>query len=100
MDLKVDARELLTRVTHFQLVRGRERLLVHVHQVLAGSADARFIAIPNSVFVDSDRKFWGFGTSEQEALARCLEHIAGVPFDEIVNVQKASPPEESHPEPA
>ena len=82
-----DESELLTRVQKYELKRGAEKLRIDVHEVLAGTIDDQFFAIPNLLFREErevDPQFIGCGDTEQAALEDCLQKIKKAPIQLIV----------------
>ena len=86
-DSLLNAEETFSRVSRYEVGRGRSRIIIDVHEVLAGRSDARFIAMPYLTFVHCARsEFYGHGATEDEALRDCLAKIKDKPYDEVVNV--------------
>jgi hypothetical protein len=87
---EINEGELLTRVYKYELSRGTDQLRIDVHEVIAGEAEARFVAIPNLLWREdrkADKENCGFGDSEEEALRNCLNKIVNLPFALIVPLQ-------------
>ena len=82
-----DESELLTRVQKYELKRGAEKLRIDVHEVLAGTIDDQFFAIPNRLIREDrevDPQFIGCGRTQQEALEDCLKRIKDEPLEVII----------------
>jgi len=79
--------ELLTKVHKYELKRASEKVRIDVHEVLAGTIDDKFFAIP-SLFSreerEVDNQFIGCGNTEREALEDCLRKIKNVPLEVII----------------
>jgi len=83
----VNEGELLTRVQKYELKRCDEKFRIDVHEVLAGTGEDRFFAIPNLLTreeSDVDERYIGRGNTEEKALEDCLKKIKHVPVQEIV----------------
>jgi hypothetical protein len=79
--------ELLTKVHKYELKRDSVKLRIDVHEVLAGTIDDQFFAIPNLLFREErevDPQFIGCGDTEQAALEDCLQKIKKAPIQVIV----------------
>jgi hypothetical protein len=83
----INENELLTKVQKYELKRGTEKFRIDVHEVLAGSIDDKFFAIPNPLFREDrevEPQFTGCGNTEQEALEDCLKRIKDEPLEVII----------------
>jgi hypothetical protein len=83
----INENELLTKVRKYELKRDTEKFRVDVHEVLAGTIDDKFFAIPNLLSReerDVDPHFIGCGNTEQEALEDCLKKIKNAPLQVII----------------
>jgi hypothetical protein len=83
----INQNELLTKVHKYELKRGNEKFRIDVHQVLAGTIDDKFFAIPNLLFREErevDSQYIGCGDTEQEALEDCLKKIKNAPVEVII----------------
>ena len=83
----INENELLTKVHKYELKRESEKFRIDVHEVLAGTIQDRFFAIPSLLFREereADPKFIGCGNSEQEALEDCLNKIKKAPLQVII----------------
>jgi hypothetical protein len=82
-----DESELLTKVQKYELKRDAEKLRIDVQEVLAGTIDDKFFAIPNRLFREDrevDSQFIGCGRTQQEALEDCLKKIKDKPLAFII----------------
>jgi hypothetical protein len=85
----IGEKELLTRVHKYELKRSPDRFRIDVHEVLAGTLEDRFFAIPNLLVRedrDVDEQYIGCGNTEEEALEDCLKKIKRAPIQEIFPV--------------
>lgn len=89
--MHLKANDLLTRVSRYNLIRDRRMLYIDVHETLFGHLAAPFVAVPNLINIVARQEFQGTGTTEAEALERCLEKIADVPFEQIFPERPAAP---------
>jgi hypothetical protein len=70
---------VITRVTRHEVLRRRERILIDLHEVMEGRTERPFAAIPVSASgAWCNKRFWGTGYSNREALSACLEKIRDV----------------------
>lgn len=83
----IDEDAILTEVKQYELDRGTGlgRLRIDVHRVIAGGKPGIFIAVPNLIVGGTEDKYIAKGESEEEALAKCLDLIKGVPTDQIIH---------------
>jgi precorrin-6B methylase 2 len=83
----INENELLTKVYKYELKRNTEKFRIDVHEVLAGTIDDKFFAIPSLLSReerDVDPQFIGCGNTEQEALEDCLKKIKKAPLQIII----------------
>jgi hypothetical protein len=83
----INENELLTRVCKYELKRETEKFRIDVHEVLAGTLEDKFFAIPNLLVREErevDPQFIGCGNTEQEALEDCLKKIKKAPLQVII----------------
>jgi len=84
----LDDNSWLSEVKNFELNRGFEqkRLNITVHKVLAGCDNVgKYVAIPNLMIKNARQEYTAIGTSEEEALIKCLNLIKGVPLENIID---------------
>ncbi len=92
----LEARDILTRVTRYNLIRHGRLVYIDVHEALHGRLAARFVAAPNLVNLIARQEFQGVGETEAEALADCLAKIAGKAIEDLFPYRRSSPePEET-----
>lgn len=87
----LDARDILTRATRYNLIRNGRLVYIDVHEALHGRLAGRFVAAPNLVNLIARQEFQGVGESEAEALADCLAKIAGRAIEELFPRVRPSP---------
>ncbi len=79
----LDPRDILTRVSRYNLIRGGRLVYIDVHEALHGRLAGRFVAVPNLVNLIARQEFQGVGETEAEALADCLGKIAGKAIEDL-----------------
>jgi len=68
-------KDILTKVSRYNLIRNQRMIYIDVHERLAGNLAGRFVAVPNLINLIAKQEFQGVGESESEALANCLAKI-------------------------
>ncbi len=81
MDLHV--KDILTKVTRYNLIRNGRMIYIDVHQKIQGNLAADFIAVPNLVNIVANPEHQGAGIDEQSALEDCLKKIKGANVEDI-----------------
>ena len=76
--------EILAKIHNFKLFRKEGNLFINVYEGLLGKPAHKFIAVPNLLVQEADKKYFGFGDTKAEALKNCLKKIKDVPLDEII----------------
>lgn len=85
----IEEGSILTEIKNFELERGPGigRLLISVHKLIAGGDKTNlYMAIPNLLVKNAKDEYIATGSSEEEALMKCLDLIKGVPINQIINV--------------
>jgi len=85
--------EILARVHKLKLFRTEGNLFVDLYEAILGEPEHKFIAVPNLLIQEADKKYFGVGDSKGAALKDCLSKIKDVPIHEIVQLDSN---EESH----
>jgi hypothetical protein len=75
--------EIFAKVHKFKLFRKEGNLLIDVYEALIGEPAHKFIAVPNLVFEESAKGYFGFGDTKGEALKDCLKKIKDVSVHDI-----------------
>ena len=85
-EYNIDDDSVLSAVNRYELDRDPSlgRLLIDVHRVIAGGKPNTFIAVPNLIIGGTEDKYITTGSSEEEALKKCLDLVKGVPTPEII----------------
>ena len=69
--------DILTRVSRYNLIRNQRMIYIDVHEQIAGTLAAKFVAVPNLINIIARQEFQGVGATEKEALENCLSKIKG-----------------------
>ena len=87
-ELPLLEKDILTRVTKYNLIRSERMLYIDVHEAVAGTLAGQFVAVPNLINIVAKQAFQGVGETEKAALKDCLEKIQDVPFEAIFPQKK------------
>jgi len=87
--------EILARVHKYKVFRREGNLFIDVYEGILGRPAHKFVAVPNLVFQEADKKYFGLGDSQKEALKDCLQKIKDVPITLIIPFEQDEGP---HPE--
>lgn len=68
-------KDILTKVSRYNLIRNQRMIYIDVHERLAGNLAGRFVAVPNLINLIAKQEFQGVGESETQALDSCLAKI-------------------------
>ena len=82
--------EILARIYKFKMFRKEGNLFIDVYEALVGKRASKFVAVPNLIIQEADKKYFGFGNSKAEALKDCLKKIKGIPIHDIVHLDNNS----------
>ena len=82
--------EILARIHKFKMFRKEGNLFIDLYEALVGKPSSKFIAVPNLIVREADKKYFGFGDSKAEALKDCLKKIKDVPIHAIVQLDNES----------
>ncbi len=79
MILNINDNDILTKVQKYELDRNEiGRILIDVHECIAGEGKGKFFAVPNMLLGKTKREYIGKGSTEIEALQACLNLIINV----------------------
>ena len=81
---ELNERDLLTRVTTYELNREDGSIRIDVHEVVAGEFKMKFFAVPNLIIKQGEREFIGIGGTAEEALEDCLSRVKGASVEKII----------------
>ena len=76
--------EILARVHKYKIFRKEGNLFIDVYEGIVGRPAHKFVAVPNMIFQEADKQYFGLGDSLKEALKDCLQKIRGVPIGLII----------------
>jgi len=79
--------EIIASIHKFKVFREEGNFFIDVYEALIGKPAHKFIAVPNLLMQEADKKYFGFGDTKAEALKDCLKKIKGVPIHVIVSTE-------------
>jgi len=79
----LQANDILTHVSRYNLIRNQRMVYIDVHEALHGSLAGPYVAVPNLVNIIAKQDYQGVGQSESEALANCLAKIKAVSIEAL-----------------
>ncbi len=77
--------EILARIHKFKMFRSEGNLFIDLYEALLGEPAHKFVAVPNLLFEEADKKYFGVGDTKGAAIKDCLGKIKDVPIDTIVS---------------
>lgn len=96
--MELNIKDILTRVTRYNLIRNGRMIYIDVHKKIQGNLADEYIAVPNLVNIIAESGHQGAGSTEEEALSDCLKKIKGLNledlFPKVVSKNNASKPDE------
>ena len=87
------AKDILTRVSRYNLIRNQRMIYIDVHESLAGQLAGKFVAVPNLINIIARQEFQGVGETEAEALDSCLAKIKDFNIEDLFPSASPSSPE-------
>jgi len=84
--------EIFARVHKYKIFRREGNLFIDVYEGILGKPEHKFVAVPNLIFQEADKKYFGLGDTQKEALKDCLGKIKDVPINIIVPVDRTEAP--------
>ena len=85
----INEEEIFTRIHKYKIFRSEGNLFIDVYEVILGKPEHKFMAVPNLLFQEADKKYFGVGDSKIAALKDCLGKVKDVPISEIVPTESA-----------
>ncbi len=82
--------EILAGIHKFKLFRKEGNLFIDVYESLIGKPAHKFVAVPNLLFQESDKEYFGFGDTKADAIKDCLKKVKDVPIETIVPPESSS----------
>ncbi len=80
---QLNEKDILTKVTRYNLIRNERLIYIDVHETKAGNLAGKFVAVPNLVNIVARQEFQGTGETEEEALENCLQKIKKFEIEEL-----------------
>lgn len=81
--MELHQKDILTKVTRYNLIRHGRMVYIDVHQKIQGHLAGDFIAVPNLVNIVAKPEHQGAGETEQAALEDCLKKIKGLNVQDL-----------------
>jgi hypothetical protein len=85
----INEEEIFARIHKYKMFRNEGNLFIDVYEVILGKPAYKFMAVPNLLFVEADREYFGMGDSKIAALKDCLSKIKDVPIRDIVPTESS-----------
>jgi hypothetical protein len=76
-------KDILTRITRYNLIRDQRLVYIDVHERLHGQLAARFVAVPNLVNLVAKPEYQGVGDTEAAALESCLVKVRDARIEDL-----------------
>lgn len=86
--------EIFARIHKFKIFRREGNLFIDLYEALLGEPAHKFVAVPNLLFEEADKKYFGVGDTKGEAIKDCLGKIKDIPIDTIVSSGAPDDPHE------
>lgn len=86
-------KDILTKVTRYNLIRNQRMVYIDVHESLAGQLAGQFVAVPNLINIIARQEFQGVGETESEALESCIHKIEDYNIEDIFPTDSPQPAE-------
>ncbi|UCF81920.1 MAG: hypothetical protein JSV50_11935 [Desulfobacteraceae bacterium] len=80
----INEEEIFARIHKYKIFRNEGNLFIDVYEVILGKPTHKFMAVPNLLVQEADKKYFGVGDSKIAALKDCLGKIKDVPIRDIV----------------
>lgn len=81
--MELNIKDILTRVTRYNLIRNGRMIYIDVHKKIQGNLAGDYIAVPNLVNIIADSRHQGAGGTEEDALSDCLKKIKGLDIEAL-----------------
>jgi hypothetical protein len=86
--------EIFAKIHKFKIFRGEGNLFIDLYEALLGEPAHKFVAVPNLLFEEADKKYFGVGDTKGAAIKDCLGKIKDVPIDTLVSSGSSDDPQE------
>ena len=80
----INEEEIFARIHKYKMFRNEGNLFIDVYEVILGKPAHKFMAVPNLLIQEADKKYFGAGDSKIAALKDCLGKIKDVPIRDII----------------
>ncbi len=91
----INEEEIFTRIHKYKIFRSEGNLFIDVYEVILGKPAYKFMAVPNLLVQEADKKYFGVGDSKILALKDCLKKIKDVSIGDIVPIEGVEGPQAS-----
>jgi hypothetical protein len=91
----INEEEIFTRIHKYKIFRSEGNLFIDVYEVILGKPAYKFMAVPNLLIQEADKKYFGVGDSKITALKDCLKKIKDVSIGDIVPTEGGEGPQSS-----
>ena len=91
----INEEEIFTRIHKYKIFRSEGNLFIDVYEVILGKPAYKFMAVPNLLIQEADKKYFGVGDSKILALKDCLKKIKDVSIGDIVPAEGVEGPQTS-----
>jgi hypothetical protein len=91
----INEEEIFTRIHKYKIFRNEGNLFIDVYEVILGKPAYKFMAVPNLLIQEADKKYFGVGDSKILALKDCLKKIKDVSIGDIVPTEVVEGPQTS-----
>ncbi len=81
--LSLNEKDILTKVSRYNLIRNQRLIYIDVHERKAGQLAGKFVAVPNLVNIIAKQEFQGTGETETKALENCLQKIKDFQIEDL-----------------
>lgn len=85
----INEEEIFARIHKYKIFRNEGNLFIDVYEVILGKPAHKFMAVPNLLIQEADKKYFGVGDSKIAALKDCLTKIKDVAISEIVPTENS-----------
>ena len=89
--MELHQKDILTKVTRYNLIRNGRMIYIDVHQKIQGNLAGAFIAVPNLVNIVANPEHQGAGDSELSALEDCLTKIKALNVEDLFPAARPNP---------
>jgi hypothetical protein len=83
MMLPLNEKDILTKISRYNLIRNQRLIYIDVHETKVGKLAGKFVAVPNLVNIIAKQEFQGTGETETQALENCLQKIKDFQIEDL-----------------